>query len=138
MVAVVRLSGANRPVSLERIARETLVSRRYLEQLAIHLKRAALIKGVSGRNGGYLLVRPAEEILIGEILEAAIGPINIVDCVLESELCMMSDCCECRGLYSLVNQRIVDTFNAQSLADLADHQVCEAKLECTTSTHSAP
>ena len=69
-------------------------------------------------------------------MEAAIGPISIVDCVLDSEICMMSDCCECRGLYSLVNQRIVDTFNEQTLADLAEHHVKEAKLECPSDIHS--
>ncbi|MFH1531683.1 MAG: Rrf2 family transcriptional regulator [Pseudomonadota bacterium] len=129
MVAVARLSAANQPISLERVARGTRVSRRYLEQLAIHLKRAALVKSVSGRNGGYLLARPAEEILIGEIVEAAIGPINIVDCVLEPEICMKSDCCECRDLYSLVNQSIRDTFNSLTLADLVAYDMKEAKLE---------
>ena len=71
-------------------------------------------------------------------MQAAIGPINIVDCVLEPEICMMSDRCECRGLYSLVNQRIVDTFNAQTLADLAEHHVKEAKVECPSNAHSTP
>lgn len=126
MVAVARLSPANQPISLERVARATRVSRGYLEQVAIHLKRASLIKGVSGRNGGYLLARPAEEMLVGEIVEAAIGPINIVDCVMEPEICMKSDCCECRNLYSLVNQRIRDTFNSLTLADMAEYSVKEA------------
>ena len=127
MVAVARLSPADQPISLERVARGTRVSKGYLEQLAISLKRAGLVRGVAGRNGGYLLARPAEEMLIGEIVEAAIGPINIVDCVQEPEICMKSDCCECRNLYSLVNNRIRDTFNSLTLADMAEHSLMEAK-----------
>ena len=125
MVAIVRLSAPKRPISLERIARGTRISRQYLEQLAIQLKKIGLIRGVNGRNGGYLLARPAREILIGEIVEAVIGPINIVECVLDPEVCMMSDCCECHSLYSLVNQRIVDTFNSLTLAELAEQHVKE-------------
>jgi len=119
MVAISRLSTDNQPVSLERVAARTRLSKRYLGQLAIKLKKASLIRGVSGRRGGYLLAKAPEEIKIGQIVEATIGPINIVDCVLEPDTCMLSDYCECRELYSLVNEKIRGVFYGFTLADLA-------------------
>ena len=120
MIAISRLSSDSKPVSLERVAQSTRISRRYLEQLAIALKNASLLRGVSGKGGGYLLARPAGEIKVGQIIEAGIGPINIVDCVRHPELCLKVEVCECRLLYVLINHRITQVLNEFSLADLVD------------------
>jgi Rrf2 family cysteine metabolism transcriptional repressor len=102
--------------SLAVIAETTGISRRYLEQLAMDLRGASLIRGKSGRRGGYELAKPASAIRLGEIVEAAIGPINIVDCVLEPEICIKGEFCECRTIYRLINQRITEVLNEFSLA----------------------
>jgi len=123
MVAIARLSEDDHPVSLERVARRTGMSRGYLEQLAACLKRASLIEGVSGRCGGYTLSRAPKEITIGQIVEAAIGPINIVNCVLEPESCLISDGCECRAVYCVLNEKIGEVLCGFTLADLAGGSV---------------
>ena len=120
MIELARASSSGKPVSLEVVGRRTGVSRRYLEQLAISLRRAGLVRGVAGRLGGYVLDRPASEIRVGEIIEAAIGPISIVDCVARPEECLKSETCECRLVYSLINRQIAQVLDGYSLADLAD------------------
>ena len=94
--------------------------RRYLEQLVIGLKNASLIRGVSGKVGGYCLTKPAGEIKIGAIIESAIGPVNIVDCVSDPRQCLKADVCECRLLWTLINGCISDVLNEFSLADMLD------------------
>ncbi len=119
-MAMVRQARDGATVSLGRIAAVTNMSRRYLEQLAIALKNASLIVGVSGRGGGYRLTRPASQIKIGKIIEAVIGPINIVECVAQPKECRLSTECESRWLFELVNLRIIKTFNEFTLAQLAE------------------
>jgi Rrf2 family protein len=121
MLELTRLIEGNTPVNLKIISRKTSISRRYLEQVLIPLKNAGLVKGVSGKNGGYLLAEPAEEIRIGDIIETAIGKTNIVDCVNDPDTCMKADQCECRPLYQMINKKIVDAMNEFTLADLSDH-----------------
>jgi Rrf2 family iron-sulfur cluster assembly transcriptional regulator len=108
------------PVSLGLVAENTKLSKRYLDQLALALKTSALMRSMRGRGGGYQLARPAEEISIGEIIEAAIGPINVVECVQCPELCLKSDYCECRCVYVRINNEIVNVLNNMSLGELAD------------------
>jgi Rrf2 family protein len=112
--------GGTKVVSLNEVASESNVSRRYLEQLVIGLKNGALIRGKSGKGGGYTLAQPVDQIKIRQIIESAIGPINIVECVLQPELCLKSDFCECRALYGLINKRITSVLDEIVLADLID------------------
>jgi Rrf2 family protein len=118
MIQIARNSGEGKPVNLNLIAVGASVSRRYLEQLVIPLKNASLIKGLSGKDGGYVLAKPAGQIRVGDIIEATIGPINIVECVRVPDSCKMADSCECRPLYVSLNEKITEALNTITLADL--------------------
>jgi Rrf2 family protein len=119
MVEIARRGDGASPLSLAQVARGGDLPRRYLEQLVIGLKSASLLRGVSGKDGGYYLSRAASEIRVGEILEAAMGPIRIVDCVEDARECLRSDFCQCRTVYTLINQRIREVLREFTLADLA-------------------
>jgi len=108
------------PVSLGLVAENTKLSKRYLDQLALALKTSSLMRSMRGRGGGYQLARPAEQISVGQIIEAAIGPINVVECVRCPEICLKSDYCECRWVYERINNAIGKVLNGMSLAELAD------------------
>ncbi|MEW5764729.1 MAG: RrF2 family transcriptional regulator [Acidobacteriota bacterium] len=118
MLDIARNGGESEPVSLSGVSERTRVSRGYLEQLAIVLRNHNLLRGVLGKQGGYRLARPAQEITLREVVEASIGPIAILDCVLEPDHCAQSEACECRFLYLLINHRVVQVFEDYSLADL--------------------
>jgi len=115
-----RTNGNGRAVSLSHVSEETMISRRYLEQLAIGLKGNALIRGKSGRGGGYTLARSPDKITIRDIIESTIGPINIVECALQPEICAISDVCECRQLYRVINDRITSVMDTVVLSDIVD------------------
>jgi Rrf2 family cysteine metabolism transcriptional repressor len=118
MLDITRSGGTDKPISLAEVAGHTDISRGYLEQLALALRNAGLLRGISGRYGGYKLARAPADISLRVIIEAAIGPINIVDCVANPEECMRSDMCDCRVVYQLINQRISEVLDEYSLADL--------------------
>ena len=122
MLDICRHAGDDKPVHLREIATRNHLSKGYLEQLVVSLKNAQLIRSFSGRSGGYRLGRSPETISILEILEAISGPINVVECVLHPEECLMSDLCECRTLWRLLNHRIVDLLSEYSLKDLCDKE----------------
>jgi Rrf2 family protein len=136
MVVFARQANGGEVVSLNDVSKEANVSRRYLEQLVIGLKNGALIRGKSGKGGGYALARPADQIKIRQIVESAIGPINIVDCVLNPETCLKSDICECRLLYKLINNRITGVLDNLALADLVDGNRLNEAVKVLDTTYS--
>ena len=126
MLEVSRLGDGEAPVGLTEVAKATGMSKRFLEQLAMSLKSHHLLRGVCGRKGGYLLARPAEEISIGDVLNAVIGPINLSACAEDESLCMASDFCECRLIWLLLRERINAVLKEYTLADLSNRDWMKA------------
>jgi Rrf2 family protein len=120
MLDVARNGGSERPVSLASVAERTGISRGYLEQLVLGLRNARLVRGVAGRYGGYRLTERPSDITVGQIVEAAIGPIFLVDCLEDPATCNRADFCECRVVYSLINDGIAEVLREYTLADLLD------------------
>ncbi len=120
MVDVARNGGEEKPVSLASVSERTGISRGYLEQLVLGLRNARLVRGVAGRYGGYRLAERPANITVGQIVEAAIGPIFLVDCIEDASTCVRAEFCECRVVYSLINERVAEVLREYTLADLLD------------------
>jgi Rrf2 family protein len=120
MLDVARNGAEGDPVSLAAVARRTEISRAYLEQVAISLRAARLIRGVSGRCGGYWLAAPPAEITVGQVIEALIGSVCLVQCVEDSASCPRTEFCECRVVYQLISEKIDEVLQSHTLADLLD------------------
>jgi Rrf2 family protein len=120
MLDLARSAGTEIPISLAAVADSERLSHGYLEQLAHSLRTAQLLRGVCGKGGGYKLAREPEDISVRDVIEAVIGPINIVECVEKPRVCPRADTCECRGVYMLINRRITEALDGFTLADLLD------------------
>ena len=65
------------PISLREVASSQNIPLPFLEQIAIQLRRAGLIKSIRGPNGGYILLKDKKQISLADIMQAVEGPINI-------------------------------------------------------------
>jgi Rrf2 family protein len=64
---------------LASVAKRKGISIRYLEQVAVILRRSGFIRSVKGASGGYALTRPPQNILIGDVLRVLEGDMLVVD-----------------------------------------------------------
>jgi Rrf2 family protein len=65
-------------VSAQALATEQEMPRKFLETILADLRRAGLVQSSRGVDGGYTLARPPTEIMIGDVLRAADGPLAAV------------------------------------------------------------
>lgn len=65
------------PVPVKRIAERQQLSEHYLEQLMGGLRKAGLVTSVRGAQGGYLLAKAPETIVVGDILRVLEGSVEI-------------------------------------------------------------
>jgi Rrf2 family protein len=108
------------PLSLSEVAKAQGISQAYLEQIAIDLRRAGLLLSRRGAQGGYYLARAPEAITAGDVIRALEGSILPIQCVADQKCtpCALEDKCSTRGIWEEVRDRLVETLDSITLADL--------------------
>jgi len=108
------------PIPLNSVAERQHISEPYLEQLIAVLRRAELVKGVRGAQGGYVLARPPGEIKAGDVIRALEGPLAPLQCVDDSRVaaCDEADYCISRMVWARVRDAIAGVLDSLSLADM--------------------
>jgi Rrf2 family cysteine metabolism transcriptional repressor len=71
--------GSAQPARIRCIAEEHNIPQRFLVQILLQLKGAGLVASTRGASGGYQLVRPPEEITLGEVIRVIEGPPTVED-----------------------------------------------------------
>jgi Rrf2 family cysteine metabolism transcriptional repressor len=108
------------PLSLSEVAQSQGISQAYLEQIAIDLRRAGLLESRRGAQGGYYLAQAPEGTTAGDVIRALEGSILPVRCIAGESCtpCSREEDCSARGVWEQVRDRLVETLDAISLADL--------------------
>ena len=121
LLALVVLAREGR-TSAERIAREFGLSAPFLRQILGQARRAGLVESQAGRNGGYSLARPADEISVAQALAAFGGKLSPVAC-LAGASCPLAEDCPTRPLWEWLEERIEKWLSELSLEDLAKNRL---------------
>lgn len=102
------------PLSLRQVAKEKKLPFKYLEQVAIPLREAGLIRAKEGRGGGYFLKKSPQEISVAEIVEILEGPVELGYCL----GCPKAAICGQKNIWTEVGDKVRQTIQEKSLADL--------------------
>ena len=105
------------PVMARAIAEEEGISENYLEQIMDPLKKSGLVRSVRGARGGSVLAKPPGNIRVKEVIEALEGPVLLVDCLYDPNLCERSKSCIARLFWERLRDNIVDFLNSWTLED---------------------
>ncbi len=108
-------------VALSQIAERQGISMNYLEQLIAKLKKAGIVNGIRGAQGGYMLSRPADEVSVGDILRALEGDLNPVDCAEVNEgegCCSSSGSCVTKYVWKRISDSINEAVDGVRLSEL--------------------
>ena len=108
------------PQPLGRIAQEKLPGD-FLEQLLGQLRREGLVQSVRGKQGGYLLAKPAKDISLHQIVHAMEGPTTLAHCVNTQGSCEHVDTCRLHRVFHSVTDEIDALMARVSLQDIINN-----------------
>lgn len=95
----------------------------YAGKLLMILKKSKLVKSVRGRNGGYALARPAENILLKQIFDAlgepVFSPAHCQKFTGEVDSCVHTGDCSVRHIWKSFGGMIGSVLERITLADIA-------------------
>jgi Rrf2 family protein len=105
-------------VSLASIAERQNISIRYLEQVAVILRRSGFIRSVKGASGGYTLAHKPEDIVVGNVLRILEGDMLVVDPPLPGVKETKLQRCIRTAVFDRINSRIAAVIDKKNLASM--------------------
>lgn len=120
--ALVALARADDSLVISDIAEAQKIPRKFLEQILLDLKHHGLVHSRRGRLGGYVLLRPADQITFGQVLRLIDGPIAPLPCLSRiayrrCEDCREEESCEIRRVFSAVAVASREVLDRATIAD---------------------
>ena len=108
-------------VTLRDIAARQEISKKYLEQIALVLGQAGILRGTRGHQGGYRLVGEAKDYTVYEILCATEGSMAPVACLDQSDnLCQRCEDCRTLPVWEGLDRLIQQYLSAITLQDVLE------------------
>lgn len=123
--ALCTLSDPGRTLTPARVlAADAMVPEKFLEAILVELRHAGFVQSKRGLLGGHSLARPADEILLGDVIRCIDGPIAPLRCASVSAYVPCEDCadpnnCAIRDLMADVRVAMSEVLDRRSLAELA-------------------
>ena len=106
-------------VMIDEVSREEHIPKSFAAKIFQSLAKAGLVKSNRGTGGGFILLKPAKEITVLQVIEAIEGKIAFQRCLDEQEpKCEHFGGCALCGLFEEAQDRVKDVFSRTTLADL--------------------
>jgi Rrf2 family protein len=105
-------------VAMVNVASRQKISIRYLEQVAVILRRSGFIRSVKGASGGYALAQRAQDIIIGDALRVLEGDMLVVDPPLPGKKETKLQRCIRLTVFDRLNDRIAGVIDRKTLASV--------------------
>jgi len=122
-LALARAWPGGEPRKIREVVAEMGVPQTFASQILADLVKAGLATSKAGKDGGYRLSRPPEEIPLVEVVEAGEGPLRAERCALGDGPCRWDDVCPLHETWRAATDALRGVLGETSLADLAKRDV---------------
>lgn len=90
----------------------------YLRQLLTSLSKSGFIYSVQGRNGGFILKKPADRIVLADIIDAVEGLNVFGTCIMGFKKCPFDHTCAMHDVWADTRQNILSVLKNTTLSQL--------------------
>lgn len=122
-ISLARAFDGGAPRKIREVVADTEVPQSFASQILADLVRAGLATSKAGRDGGYRLARPPQEISVLEVVEAAEGPLRAERCALGEGPCRWEAVCPLHETWTQATVLLRDLLARTDLAELAARDV---------------
>lgn len=107
-------------IPLKDIAQKQEIPLQYLEHVITPLITGGIIRSVRGAGGGITLAKAPENIRLSDVIKLLEGPIALVDCVNNPDICDRSSSCVTRDIWYEVKEAMNGVLESTTLQDLLE------------------
>ena len=118
--AVELASSGDGPVTAEHLAEAQQIPVNFLENILLDLRHAGIVESRRGAQGGYLLAKPAKEIVIADVVRAVEGPLASVRGLSPDALDYEGSATALRDVWVALRSAVRSVLEHVTLADVAN------------------
>jgi Rrf2 family protein len=118
-------AGGDGPVKGDRIAAQQEIPLNFLENILLDMRQAGLVRSQRGREGGYWLARPPQEIAVADVIRAVEGPLATVRGERAEELRYAGAAEPLQEVWVAVRANLRAVLERVTLADIVDASLPE-------------
>ena len=105
-------------VTIREISEAYGISRNHLMKVVSLLTRMGYLDARRGPGGGIALARPAEDIVIANVVRDMEDDLNLVECFCKSGTCIIKPVCELKAVLTQALMAYLQTLEKYTLSDL--------------------
>lgn len=106
-------------IPMKEIADRQGISQKYLEQIIPSLSKHGYVEGITGKGGGYKIIKPLAECRVGDILRITEGDLAPVACLERgAKPCEREYMCKTYPMWVEFYRIVNEYFDSVTLADL--------------------
>lgn len=123
-LAILAKKYGKEPVLISEISKMEKIPRKFLELILLELKQNGYLDSKKGIHGGYWLIKPPNEIIIGNIIRILDGPLTNIKChgtgtTKPCEGCTDAEQCRINSLICDVQDAVSGVLDSYSLSEFA-------------------
>jgi Rrf2 family protein len=109
------------PIKGAEIAAVQKIPPRFLEVIMVQLKRSGFVASKRGYHGGYVLMRPPNNISVGDILRnmETVESLHCVSCIAKDDCDLKGDC-SFLPMWTKAHKAMLDVFDNTTIQNLLD------------------
>ena len=109
----------DRLVTIGELAEHHGLSKNHLMKVVNDLARQGLLETTRGRGGGLRLLRPARDIVLGDVIRQTETDFNLVECFdTAHNTCRLNGHCRLKGVFGQAMDAYLKVLDGVTLADL--------------------
>ncbi len=119
-ISLARHTGDGSYRKIREVSEEMELPVRYTPHILNLLLRSGVAEARAGQHGGYRLKRPANDVSLLELVEAAEGPLRSERCSLNGGPCHWETMCALHPIWDAAQSALMDVLRARTLASVAE------------------
>lgn len=110
-------------IRVDDVVRVHGLARPHVVKIVHELGQAGYIETQRGRGGGFRLAKPAEEIVVGDVVRLTEGPLHLVECFNpQSNTCPLIGICKLSRALHEATRAFMAVLDDLTLADIASNR----------------
>ena len=90
----------------------------YVAKVVNQLARLGFLRSIRGVGGGIELLRPPDQIIVGEVIVAFEGGLQLLECVRADGVCIIESFCKLKNVLAEAERIQLDYLRGVSIADV--------------------